>query len=246
MGRGVVSSTADPDDLDTRLSSVAALADPVRRALYRYVIAQPQPVSREQAAANTGLALHVAKFHLDKLAANGLLESEYRRPPGRVGPGAGRPTKWYRRSEREIVVTLPARRYDIAGQVMAEAITIAVASDAPLADALRQAAHDVGRRLGREVERVTGRPNGEEPVTEAVREMLVANGFEPRIEGGLITLANCPFDGLARDFPELICKMNLDLIEALVESVGGSRLVADLNPVPGRCCVTLGCRAWAS
>ena len=132
MGRGVVSSTADPDDLDTRLSSVAALADPMRRALYRYVIGQPQPVSREQAAANTGLALHVAKFHLDKLAANGLLESEYRRPPGRVGPGAGRPTKWYRRSEREIVVTLPARRYDIAGQVMAEAITIAVASDARL------------------------------------------------------------------------------------------------------------------
>ena len=93
---------------------------------------------------------------------------------------------------------------------------------------------------------MTGRPNGEEPATEAVREMLVANGFEPRIEAGLITLANCPFDGLARDFPELICKMNLDLIEALVESVGSSRLVADLNPVPGRCCVTLGRRARAS
>ncbi len=241
-----MSSTPESDDLDTRLRSLAALGDPLRRALYRYVIAQREPVSREQAAASTGLALHVAKFHLDKLAANGLLDVEYRRPHGRTGPGAGRPTKLYRRSEREIVISLPARRYDIAGQVMAQAITIAATSDAPLADELRQAARDVGRRLGREVQRVAGTRDSEESATEVAREILVANGFEPRIEGDLITLANCPFDSLAKDFPELICKMNLDLIEALVQSAGSSPLVADLNPVPGRCCVTLGCRAQAS
>ncbi len=90
------------DDFDAQVAGIAALGEPVRRALYRYVIAQPGPVSRDQAAAGTGVPRHVAKFHLDKLAADGLLEVEFRRPPGRRGPGAGRPTKWYRRSLREL------------------------------------------------------------------------------------------------------------------------------------------------
>ena len=49
----------------------------MRRELYRYVVAQPSPVSREQAAAGAGVARHVAKFHLDKLAEDGLLVTEY-------------------------------------------------------------------------------------------------------------------------------------------------------------------------
>ena len=42
------------NDLDTRLDQVAALGEPVRRALYRFVAAQPEPVTREQAAAGVG------------------------------------------------------------------------------------------------------------------------------------------------------------------------------------------------
>ena len=53
---------------------------------------------RDQAAADLGIARSVAAFHLDKLADLGLLEVEFRRPPGRAGPGAGRPAKLYRRT----------------------------------------------------------------------------------------------------------------------------------------------------
>src|SRR6266542_2337928 len=77
------------DDFDAQVAGVAALDEPVRRALYRYVVAQPGPVSRDQAAEGTGVPRHVAKFHLDKLAEGGLLEVEFRRPAGRGGPGAG-------------------------------------------------------------------------------------------------------------------------------------------------------------
>src|SRR6476620_6115370 len=114
-----------PRDIDADLISVAALGEPVRRELYRFVAAQPDPVSRDQAAAGVGVARHVAKFHLDKLEEDGLLEVEYRRPPGRSGPGAGRPAKLYRRSGRAIAISLPERRYDLAGQVMAQAIIAA-------------------------------------------------------------------------------------------------------------------------
>ena len=51
-----------PEDFDAQVERVAALGEPVRRSLYRFVVAQPDPVSREQAAAGVGVAHHVAKF----------------------------------------------------------------------------------------------------------------------------------------------------------------------------------------
>ncbi|WP_433508456.1 hypothetical protein ACQP04_28940 [Pseudonocardia halophobica] len=50
-------------------------------------------MSRDQAAVGTELPRHTAKFHLDKLVEEGLLDTELRRLTGRRGPGAGRPTK---------------------------------------------------------------------------------------------------------------------------------------------------------
>src|SRR3954451_10045107 len=127
----------DSSDFDAQVASVAALGEPVRRELYRYVVAQPAAISREQAATGVGVAHHVAKFHLDKLEEDGLLEAEFRRPPGRTGPGAGRPAKLYRRSNREIAVSLPERRYDLAGHIMAQAITTAATSGLAMPEALR-------------------------------------------------------------------------------------------------------------
>src|SRR5438876_6373194 len=121
----------DVDGSDDQIASLAALGDPQRRALYRYVVAQPAPVSRDQAAEALGVARHVVKFHLDKLENQGLLEVEYRRLPGRNGPGAGRPAKVYRRAARDFAVNLPGRRYDLAARVMARAITNASATGVP-------------------------------------------------------------------------------------------------------------------
>src|SRR5689334_18516051 len=83
-------------------TAVAALADPVRRRLYRYVAAQQDAVGREQAAEGAGVPLHIARFHLEKLVDEGLLDTEYRRLTGRAGPGAGRPAKLYRRTAAEV------------------------------------------------------------------------------------------------------------------------------------------------
>ena len=98
------------DSLAASASGMGALADPARRALYRYVAGAGAPVSRDQAAAGVGLPRHTVKFHLDRLVEEGLLDVEYRRLTGRRGPGAGRPAKLYRRAERQIEVSLPERR----------------------------------------------------------------------------------------------------------------------------------------
>ena len=102
------------DDFAAQVAGVSALADPVRRSLYRFVVAQPEPVSRDQAAAGLQLPRHTAKFHLDRLVEEGLLETEFRRLSGRRGPGAGRPAKLYRRGSRQVAVSVPERRYDVA------------------------------------------------------------------------------------------------------------------------------------
>ena len=97
-------------DIESQAAGIGSLAEPIRRALYEYVVAQARPVGREEAAAAVDLPAHKANFHLDKLVDEGLLEAEFRRLSGKTGPGAGRPAKLYRRSAREWSVSLPPRR----------------------------------------------------------------------------------------------------------------------------------------
>ncbi len=225
--------------VDVQVARVASLGEPVRRRLYRFVTGQPAPVSREQAAAGVAVAHHIAKFHLDKLEEDGLLKVEYRRPAGRTGPGAGRPAKFYSRAEPDIAVSLPERHYDLAGRLMAEAITSSSASGAPAEQALRAAATSTGQRLGADVATAAGILPDQPAVVEAVCEVLEDNGYQPQAGSTLITLANCPFHSLAEDYTELVCAMNLALLDGLLDTAGHGILRAGLDPAPGRCCVTL-------
>ena len=110
------------DDFEERIAGVASLAEPQRRALYRFVVDRGDAVSKDEAAAAMGVARSVAAFHLERLVADGLLTTEFRRLSGRQGPGAGRPAKLYRRAEGEMSVSLPARQYDLAAGLLAAAV----------------------------------------------------------------------------------------------------------------------------
>jgi predicted ArsR family transcriptional regulator len=225
------------DDFVAQVSGVSALAEPARRALYLYVVARPEPVSRDQAAAGVDLPRHTAKFHLDRLVEEGLLDTEYRRLSGRRGPGAGRPTKLYRRSARQVCVTLPERHYDLAGQILAGAVEDAAREGVPVIEAVRRAAGVAGHRLGVE-QGLRGGGSGSATVDD-LAAALHANGYEPRIQGDVIFLANCPFHELARTHTELVCGMNLHLIAAMLDELGYPEVRAGLDPAPDRCCVTL-------
>lgn len=227
------------DHIDTQLSGIAALGEPVRRALYRYVAAQDAAVGRNQAAAGVGVPRHTAKFHLDRLVEDGLLDVEFRRPPGRSGPGAGRPAKLYRRSGRELSVSLPERRYDIAGEIMARAIDNSDRDKIPVADALRDASKEIGRALGQQALAEAGEPVDDEARLELARAVLVKYGYEPRTGETCVTLANCPFHALAQRYTALVCGMNLDLLRGIIEGLEATHLEARLDPAENRCCVTI-------
>jgi len=218
------------DDLAARLSAIASLAEPARRDLYLYVAGQSAPVSRDQAAADTGLPRHVVKFHLDRLVEEGLLEVEFRRLSGRQGPGAGRPAKLYRRAAREVAVALPERRYDLAGRILAAAVHAADAGIG-IRTAVARAAAEQGRAVGAHA-LATGVP-------VSLVAVLAAYGYEPRTVGDQTVLPNCPFRILAVDHTELICGMNLEFLRAMTQQLGLADVDIRLEPTPGQCCVTI-------
>lgn len=213
-------------DIATQAAGIGALAEPARRALYEYVVAQPESVGREAAAAAVGVPTHKAKFHLDRLVDEGLLEVEFRRLGGRSGPGAGRPSKLYRRSEREWALSLPGRRYDLVGHILADGVERA-AQGISLADALRAAAVDAGTTIGSESD------------AGSLVDVLSTQGYEPRLDEDVIILANCPFDSLAQRHTELVCGLNQSFVQGVADELGCSDREACLEPDPERCCVKI-------
>jgi predicted ArsR family transcriptional regulator len=227
------------DDLAERVAGIAALADPIRRDLYLYVSGQTAPVSRDQASDALGIARHTAKFHLDKLAEDGLLDTSYKRLTERRGPGAGRPTKLYSRSNRQLSVILPERHYDLAGQLLATAIENSIAQGTAPGDALKAVAAGWGRNFADQARAAAGPRPSAERLLGCTCQALAENGYEPHRSGGTIVLRNCPFGVLAREHTELVCGMNLAILDAATEQLPEISLAARLEPSADRCCVVL-------
>lgn len=225
------------DGLRRDAAGIGALADPVRHQLYEFVCSQPAPVSRDQAADALGIARHQAKFHLDRLEAEGLLESDYARLTGRSGPGAGRTSKLYRRARRDIAVSLPHREYELAGRLMAEAIAGSAATGVSAVEVLHQIAHDYGRAIGDAAVRRT--PADAESALELAAAVLTEHGYQPRRIDGEMRLANCPFHALAQQQTELACGMNHALISGVADALTPHSPQARLDAAPERCCVVL-------
>ncbi|MEZ0071034.1 helix-turn-helix transcriptional regulator [Planotetraspora sp. GP83] len=203
------------------LESVTVLSDPVRRELYRFVVAQGREVGRNEAAEAAGIQRTLAAFHLDKLVDAGLLEAGFKRLTERAGPGGGRPAKVYRRAAADRVVSLPPRDYRTLALVLAEVVDL-LGGDEQAEAAARRA----GERLAR---------SAEPPADLAA--VLADRGYEPYEEGGALRLRNCPFHVLAEEHPLLVCSMNLALCQGLLDGLGEERTAVRLDPRPGECCV---------
>ncbi len=205
-------------DSASDLEVLASLAEPARRALYDLVATASAPVSRDEAAEAVGVSRQVAAYHLDRLADDGLLEVEFRRLTGRAGPGAGRPSKLYRRSGQVYEVSVPPRRYELAARILLDAAREGDLDSATLAEAARR----TGREIG----------------AAGLEAALAATGYEPVRKDGETRFRNCPFHVLRDRDRETTCGLNVALVEGMIES-SGADVEAVFAPEDGYCCVRL-------
>lgn len=223
----------DPHPDDPALATVSCLSDPVRGQLYAFVRSSPEPVSRDEAAAAAGIGRAIAVYHLDKLVESGLLTASYRRPAGRGGPGAGRPAKYYALSGAEFSVTVPPREYELAARLLAQAVA------ADPGGTSRAALGVAARRFGAEMGASFRSAQPGSGPTALVTAALRAHGFEPGPGEDALVLRNCPFHRLTGQHREVVCGMNLALIQGLLSGLGADGMCPELEPGPRRCCVVI-------
>ena len=223
--------------LQGQLDAVSALANPLRRALYRYVCAADREVGRDEAARAVDASRDLVGSQLDRLAEVGLLEVSFRRLSGRSGPGAGRPSKLYRPTALEIDVSMPPRRYSVAADVFAGALQAAGVPQATVDESARE----LGSTLGEEARRAaSGRPSRKRTIATLVA-LAEVNGFEPVLSGGRMALTNCPFRSLVESRGQLVCRTNLAFFQGVLAGLAADGMEAATVPAPrGRaCCVTV-------
>jgi predicted ArsR family transcriptional regulator len=221
-------SGMDRDPLEA-VTALSALGDPTRRRVYDFVSLQGRPVARDDVGSALAIGRTLAAYHLDRLAADGLLSVAFERRSGRTGPGAGRPAKVYERSQREMEVSLPPRDYGLAARLLAHAA--AHDEHGGTRRALRAAADALGREIAAEA-----------PDQPDLEPLLRERGYEPFHDddhGDVVRLRNCPFHAVAQRHPEVVCDMNLSLLSGLLAGLDARDTEAVLEPGPGRCCVAI-------
>ncbi len=209
------------------MDRLSPLMEPARRRAFSFVAAAAAPVTREETTDATGLSLALATFHLERLLEAGLVEAGFAAdvPPGVTARrGRGRPAKRYRAARGDISLSLPARNYRLAAELLADALPPEIAPTA-----LDVAARRRGRAIGRSVEGSQRR----------LVDVLAGEGYLPRTVNGRIEFGNCPFEGLTEGHGDLICPANLALLQGVLEGAGVSDMEARLDAGDGRCCVVL-------
>ncbi|MGH3766170.1 MAG: helix-turn-helix transcriptional regulator [Pseudonocardiaceae bacterium] len=220
------------------LIALAALSDPFRRRLYRFIRRSRRPVNREQAAASVGISRKLAAFHLDKLVDVGLLSATHE-PVGQVRK-VGRTPKVYQPTQAVVRISIPEHQHDLLAEVLLNAVIDQRAGESVQQAALRLAAQH-GEHLGR-AERTRARPGrlGAERALTLAQDVLTRHGFEPsRDDLTTMRLSNCPFHPLTAKAPELVCAINHAFLTGFLHGLQATTVHAVLAPHPPECCVQL-------
>ncbi|HET7082828.1 MAG TPA: helix-turn-helix domain-containing protein, partial [Candidatus Limnocylindria bacterium] len=222
-----------PHPIGDPVEAVSLLDEPNRRRLYELMTVRREPISRDEAARELGISRELAAFHLDRLLDAGLLEADYRRLRGRTGPGAGRPSKVYKRTQRDLAVSFPSRRYDVAAELLATAFD---RLDAPSgAEAVAGVARELGTHMGLQARRSAGGRPSRKRLAGALLDLLRGAGYVPELDSvsGAVCLRNCPYHALAESHRVLTCGMNLAWADGVAQALGDSGLRPELDPKPG-------------
>lgn len=193
-----------------------------------------RPRSAAEVAAELGLHVNTARFHLQALVGDGLVE----RASSTTGQ-PGRPTVEYRASADAPAVG--QRSYRLLAEILAG--HLAAHSRHP-----SRAAAAAGAEWGRSL---AGPPEPFVRVSaaRAARQLLAvfeAEGFAPELEGAqrprALRLHHCPFREIATRHGEVVCSLHLGLARGLLAQLGAPFTATEVTPfvTATECVIELG------
>ncbi|NND74767.1 MAG: helix-turn-helix domain-containing protein [Ilumatobacter sp.] len=199
-----------------QLDLLKTLGDNTRYAIYLELARSPRPQTTAEIAESLGLHANTVRPHLERMRDVGLLDVE-------VG-GRGD-------------VGRPQHRYSVAAdapRLGLEPPTMPVLARMVLAMAARLNAGAADAEIvGHDEGAARAQPFDRAPSTlEALVADLDRLGFDPVVTDdpsgddatAVVAFANCPFQDLAREHPELVCGLHRGLVAGFVTAMGDAEV----------------------
>jgi predicted ArsR family transcriptional regulator len=219
-------------------AATSAFGDATRRQIYLHAHDADAGVTAGEVAERFELHPNVARHHLDKLAACGYLEVHV---PRVDNPGAGRPSKRYRVTAKDLALEFPVRRDDLLIALLARTLALVPAETA------ESMAEAVGEEYGRSLAASMSPTEGHRSLQvalHAVADALTAHGFASHTESRAGSLAiiseQCPFGGAAVQHP-VICAVDRGIVKGMLESLYGDTVpeTSASRPRGDQVCITV-------
>jgi predicted ArsR family transcriptional regulator len=207
-----------PETFSAAVTAVTtAFGDPTRRAIYLFARQAERGVTASEVAEQFDLHPNVARHHLDKLAAGGYLQVHF----DQVHAGAGRPSKRYRATGKEMELQFPRRRDDLLIVLLGRALALVPPAEA------EAMAEEVGYEYGLSLahDMAPGESHRSfRAALHAVAEAFTAHGFAAHAEargGSLAIIAeHCPFGSAAQQHP-VICAVDRGMVKGMLAGLYG-------------------------
>jgi len=207
------------EEFSAAVSAVtSAFGDPTRREIYLFARETERGVTAGEVAERFELHPNVARHHLDKLAAGGYLVVHVER---QEHSGAGRPSKRYQASAKEMGLEFPARRDDLLVTLLGRALELVPA------DRAEEMAEEVGIDYGRSLAASMSPGEGHrsfQAALHAVADALTAHGFAAHADarpGSMAIVAEqCPFGDAAVQHP-VICAVDRGIVKGMLAGLYG-------------------------
>jgi predicted ArsR family transcriptional regulator len=202
----------------------SAFGDPTRREIYLFVRDSESGVTASAVAERFALHPNVARHHLDKLAAGGYLDVQVGRVEGHAG--AGRPSKRYVASSRDLALTFPATNDSLLITLLGRLLEVVPPEQAEAVAA--SVGEDYGRALAHSMSPGDGHRSFRTAL-HAVADALTAHGFAAHTEssGSSLRIISeaCPFGETAVAHP-VICAVDRGLVQGMLSGLYGDTLPA--------------------